>query len=147
MWCFILFTWKTRKIVDIVWHRLKGPLVVTVLEYLKPSTSSHLFSRVTFLPQRKSTTSKAIPCCWQRSLTGSNTSSISLFLSTRVSVKVELRNIRIVFCTSLGSMMFGRTSVGPEAYWWETITNVLKKKGKWFSLKPHYVNVVLMLRL
>ena len=81
-----------------------------------------------FLPHRKSTTSNAIPCCWQRSLTGSNTSSISLFLSTRVSVKVELRNIRIVFCTSLGSMMSERTSLGPASYKWKESVNGLAYK-------------------
>ena len=94
----------------------------------KPSTPSMLLADFAFVPQRRSTTSNAIPCCWQRSLTGSNTSSISLFLSTRVSVKVELRNIRIVFCTSLGSMS-GRTSVGPGAYRWEKIINFLEKKS------------------
>lgn len=68
------------------------------------------------LPHRKSTTSNATPCCWHISLTGLNTSCMSSFLSSLVSVKVELKKMRTVFCTSLGSMTSGRTLEGPRSY-------------------------------
>lgn len=44
-----------------------------------------------------------MPSFWQSSLIGSNTLSRRLFRSSLVSVNVELRKIRIVFCPSLGS--------------------------------------------
>ena len=68
------------------------------------------------LPHRKSTTSNATPCSWHISLIGSNTFCMSSFLSSLVSVKVELKKMRTVLCTSLGSMTSERTSEGPRSY-------------------------------